>query len=167
MRRALLSAVFGGLGLAGSASAWMPGTADGQPLASGCDSIQTVPLRQHMNYAMDIQPIFDNRCANCHVEQEGSPEAGLDLNPGLSWYYLVDVPSNQDLTRTLVVPGQPLNSMLFEKLNCQTPDVGLRMPRGRIPIPIAEQALIYDWILAGAPQESDDTVFRSQFEVRG
>ena len=140
-----------------------------QPTASNCDSLNSVPLRQHFDYATDIQPIFSARCANCHVDANGNFEADLVLDPGESWSNLVNHPSSQlggeNFLR--VRPSQPWGSLLFWKLNCGTPGLGQRMPFARPPIPIEDQAMIHDWILAGAPEFLDDTVFRSQFETRG
>ena len=140
-----------------------------EPYAGDCESLDSVPLRQHMNYNADIQPIWSQRCANCHVDfGTDQPEADLSLNPEKSWYFLVNQGSSvagSNLIR--VVPDRPLASLLFNKVNCDVQDQGLRMPRGRSPLPLEEQALIHDWILAGAPQESDDTIFRTRFEIRG
>ena len=134
--------------------------------ASGCDSIAGIPITWNIDYSNDIQPIFNNRCSNCHVKSGGNPEAGLDLDPGASWDALVNVPSQEQLGRLLVVPGQPLDSVLFEKINCTTPNAGMRMPRGRTPLPLAEQALIFDWIMLGAPSTQTDAIFLDGFEAR-
>ena len=137
------------------------------PFADQCDSIASIPMRQHVNYGTDIQPIWSTRCANCHVDWGKFPSADLDLNPPNSWFFLYNEPSSQDNTLIRVVPNRPFDSLLFTKLNCDIVDVGVRMPRERPPIPIAEQALVHDWILAGAPETDDDTIFRARFETRG
>lgn len=134
--------------------------------ASGCDSIAGIPITWNIDYSKDIQAIFNNRCSNCHVKSGGNPEAGLDLDPGASWDALVNAPSQEQLGRLLVVPGQPLDSVMFEKINCTTPNAGMRMPRGRTPLPLAEQALIFDWIMLGAPSTQTDTLFLDGFEAR-
>ncbi|OJY92280.1 MAG: hypothetical protein BGP25_14245 [Lysobacterales bacterium 63-13] len=134
--------------------------------ASGCDSIAGIPITWNIDYSKDIQAIFNNRCSNCHVKSGGNPQAGLDLDPGASWDALVNVPSQEQLGRLLVVPGQPLDSVLFEKINCTTPNAGMRMPRGRTPLPLAEQALIFDWIMLGAPSTQTDAIFLDGFEAR-
>ena len=138
-----------------------------QPFADLCDSIASVPMRQHVNYNTDIQPIWSTRCANCHVDWGKFPSADLDLNPPNSWFFLYNEASSQDGSLIRVVPNRPFDSLLFTKLNCAIADVGVRMPRERPPIPIAEQALVHDWILAGAPETDDDTIFRARFEIRG
>ena len=62
-------------------------------LPDGCDSIASVPIRWNINYSQDIQTIFSNRCANCHVDHAGSPSADLDLDPKWSYENLVNAPS--------------------------------------------------------------------------
>jgi hypothetical protein len=130
---------------------------------SGCDSIASVPITWNIDYATDIQEIFATRCSNCHVDHAGNPSAGLDLDPDWSYDNLVNAPSGTG--EILVVPGNPQASVLFQKINCDTPAAGLRMPRLRPDIPLAEQALIYDWIMLGAPRVTD-TLFANGFEVR-
>ncbi len=134
--------------------------------ASGCDSIASIPVTWNIDYSNDIQAIFNDRCSNCHVKSGGNPEAGLDLDPGASWDALVNAPSQEQPGRLLVVPGQPLASVLFEKINCASPNAGVRMPRGRAPLPLSEQALIYDWIMLGAPIGQTDIIFFGNFEIR-
>ena len=135
--------------------------------ASGCDSIASIPITWNIDYNKDIQALFNNRCSNCHVKSGGSPSAGLDLDPGASWDALVNAPSQEQVGRFLVVPGQPLASVMFEKINCATPNAGVRMPHApRTPLPLAEQALIFDWIMLGAPFGHTDVIFRGGFELR-
>jgi hypothetical protein len=131
--------------------------------ASGCDSIASIPITWNIDYALDVQVVFNNRCSNCHVDHGGSPEGDLDLDPEFSYDNLVNGPSNEQPGRYLVVPGQPLDSVLFEKINCEVPNSGLRMPRGRAPLPLAEQALIFDWIMLGAPRLQTDFILANGF----
>ena len=139
---------------------------DPSDAASGCDSIASIPIAWNIDYSKDIQTVFNNRCSNCHVKSGGSPAAGLDLDPGASWDSLVNAPSQEQLGRLLVVPGRPLDSVLFEKINCEIPNAGWRMPRGRSPLPLDEQALIFDWIMLGAPLAPTDFIFLDGFEPR-
>jgi hypothetical protein len=146
--------------------AWLPQSI--APAADECDSLDSVPMRQHVDYNTEIQPIWSTRCANCHVDVEGgNASADLFLDPPNSWFFLYNEHSSQDKALIRVVPNLPLQSLLFTKLNCEIVDVGVRMPRQRPPIPVAEQALVHDWILAGAPEGQDDTIFRARFEIRG
>jgi hypothetical protein len=133
---------------------------------SGCDSIASIPITWNIDYSLDIQEVFNNRCSNCHVDHGGSPMGDLDLDPEFSYDNLVNGPSNEQPGRFLVVPGQPLDSVLFEKINCEVPNFGMRMPRGRAPLPLTEQALIFDWIMLGAPRLQTDFILANGFEPR-
>ena len=145
--------------LATLAALAMPASA--QP--SGCDSIASIPITWNINYYQDLQTLFSTRCSNCHVDHAGSPSGDLDLDPEWSYENLVNAPSSVE--GTLVIPGNPRGSVLFQKINCAAPEHGLRMPRGRPALSLAEQALIHDWIMIGAPRVSD-TIFTHGFEAR-
>ena len=135
---------------------------------TGCDATwreQTVTYA--FDYAKDIQPIWGQYCSNCHVDFGGSPLGGLDLNPAFSYNNLVGSPDNS-LSIFLVAPGDPAGSLLFRKINCIAPGSfqgAARMPLGRVPLNPTLQALIYDWIAAGAPIQLD-RIFAASFEVR-
>ncbi len=138
-----------------------------QTVPSGCDSIASTPATYTIDYVADIQPIWSTRCANCHVDHGGAPLGDLDLDPEPSWFNLVDVQSSQDATQIRVVPRDALRSLLFRKVNCANPGLGQRMPLRPPAISLLQQALIYDWIEAGAPNGITDTIFFNNFELRG
>lgn len=131
-----------------------------------CESIAGVPITWDIDYFQDIQPIFEQRCSNCHVDHGGSPLGDLDLDPKWSWDNLVLQQSVGDPDVLRVLPGEPLASSLFLKVNCDNPGFGSRMPLGRPPLPLAEQALIFDWIAAGAPAGATDIIFYDGFQPR-
>jgi hypothetical protein len=167
MKRAAARGLLAALALLpGAAAAWRQ---ESGTQASECDSLAGIPLSLNVDYNTQIQPIWDQRCANCHVDHAGLPSADLDLMAPKSWYFLYEQPSSQDKSLIRVLPGRPALSLLFTKVNCESVDVGVRMPRQRPPIPLAEQALIHDWILAGAPiavTDPNDALFRDTFEPR-
>jgi len=119
-----------------------------------CDTDwQTAAIAQSFDYAADIQPIWTQFCANCHVDHGGAALAGLDLNPAFSYNNLVNAPDGS-LSIYLVAPGEPSESLLWRKLNCNAPGPhagAARMPLGRPVLTPILQALVYDWINAGAP----------------
>jgi hypothetical protein len=133
--------------------------------ATGCDSLAQQPVTPRVDYYTQIQPIWEIRCSNCHVNFGGSASAGLSLNAPDSWISLVDIPSVQATGRIRAVPGQASASYLFEKINCAQPAAGVRMPRGRIPIPLSEQALIRDWLEQGAREFAPALLFGNGFEA--
>jgi hypothetical protein len=132
---------------------------------SGCDTeFLTQPVRYRFNYEQDIQPLWAKRCSNCHVDHAGNPLGGLDLDPPGSYSNIVNAPSVADPI-LLVRPRDPRASLMFRKINCEVPGPlqnSPRMPLARPALSASEQALIYDWIAAGAP-ETNDTLFRSGF----
>jgi hypothetical protein len=139
-------------------------SANGDP--GGCSNLDAVPVQFTIDYQSAIQGIFDNHCIECHAGKPPLP-ADLDLGAGGSWSHLINVSSAQDPSFTRVVPNRPELSLLFLKVNCDTPGLGHRMPFGAVPLQPEEQALILDWIAGGAPSSVTDTIFRGGFEIRG
>jgi hypothetical protein len=135
---------------------------------NGCDeSWRTQAVTQSFDYNTDIQPIWNQFCANCHVAHGGSPSAGLDLDAAFSYSNMVGAPNN-DLSILLVAPGDAQSSLLWRKINCTAPGPslnGARMPLARAPLNASLQALIYDWITAGAPRTLE-RIFASDLEDR-
>lgn len=121
-----------------------------------------------VDFETEVQPIFTFGCANCHV-QSPFPEAGLRLDPGKSLGDLINVTSPQNPQYIRVVPFVPELSLLFDKVNCEEPRIGARMPLGRSAITIQDQARIYDWIKQGAlaTPAVPDLISKAEFEVRG
>lgn len=153
------------LRLAALALAGLVATNTAQAQASGCVNLAQQPVTARVDYYSQIQPMFEIRCSNCHVNHGGSPSAGLDLDPEWSWLSVYEGPSAIASGRVMAVPFNAAASFLLEKVNCETPQAGDRMPRGRIPIPLAEQALIRDWINQGALEFPSDTLFIDGFET--
>jgi hypothetical protein len=101
-----------------------------------------------------IQQIFDDNCTTCHIAGDI-----VDLSQGHSYADLVGQPSVAPETcgGTLVVPGQPDASYLYQKLTNDTPCYGSRMPRtefGASPLPDCVTNVVRAWIAAGAPNQA-------------
>ncbi|BDS06589.1 hypothetical protein NT6N_16290 [Oceaniferula spumae] len=96
-----------------------------------------------------IQNIFSSNCTGCH-RANTTNNGSLDLTPGNSYAELVDQLSLFAPGLKLVDPGSPSRSYLFEKINSHTPQQGTRM-RPTDSLPLADQALIRDWITQLAP----------------
>lgn len=118
------------------------------------DDFSSVPIRFDVDFATEIQPIFQARCSNCHITNSAG---GLSLAPASALSNLVNVSSvNANAGMPRVTPGDPLLSFLFRKVNCTNLNTisgtpfGLRMPRNTTAITLAQQALLFDWITAGA-----------------
>lgn len=122
--------------------------------AEQCESINGTPIRFNVQW-IDVWQALDQESSctqNCHVGS--APVAELDFStPQLSIYFLVGQLSSQNDQLLRVKPGDPLNSLLFQKVNCAEPDVGTPMPPPSGHIPLHLQTLIYDWIAQGARGE--------------
>jgi len=168
---ALASAVSAGVATRSSAGGVSP---------SGCTSIAGIPVAQSIQYGAAIQSIFvnfngqANGCADCHTAAMGAsvPSGYLDLDPldfPSPYVNLVNVESPMYPGNVYVVPNHPERSFLFQKINCDFSAGGERMPLGNYGGGLSPelQALIYDWIAAGAPVGTTDAIFRGTFDVRG
>jgi hypothetical protein len=153
----LIAAVF----LSSSASAITP---------SGCEDISAQPVRFGVGFDEIYNNIVAVRCANCHTNGGSSGGMALpDVNTAFTnWINVLPTNVNaQDVVR--IRPTNPAGSFVFLKVNCTTPGVGagVRMPRNAAPLTLAEQALIFDWILQGANRTANtDILFQGRFEDR-
>ncbi len=125
---------------------------------NGCQSLSAVAPFTQVSYSLNIQSIFNSAdCLSCHSGAGGSGGAGgLNLEMLTSYQSLL-APS---IGSPRVLPGDPLNSVLFLKINCDDPGFGSRMPMDSAPLSEVRQQLIFDWIRLGAP------LLRSGFEDR-
>jgi len=96
------------------------------------------------------EQVFHRSCsfATCHAAA-GSPAGGLSLGAA-TFDALVNVKSTLAPDRMRVVPGDPDNSLLFDKIASDKPKIGARMPPAQALDP-EEIEQIRSWILAGAP----------------
>ncbi len=160
----------------------LAGPVAGGVVPSGCTSIQDVPATYSgIEFGAAIQAdVFDNfltnggiaGCIDCHTHPASGASGHLDLTDGFSWSHLVNIPSYDDSSLTYVVPNHPEQSLLFQKINCDNPADGVRMPYqgypdGATTLSPEQQALIYDWIAEGAPVTTTDGIFRNSFDMRG
>lgn len=136
--RSLVLAILLGVG--------MPAPWRAADAAQGCDSLAGAPIAFGVDWQTDIKPIFNEkfstgRCTSCH--NAAQLDGGLDLTDfGIDAIYKI-VPA-------IVEPGRPRESLLFLKVNCDVPPVGVRMPLAGLPLTLEEQILIHDWIAQGA-----------------
>lgn len=115
---------------------------------TGVDDLSAIPETPNVNFATQIQPVFTSSCVACHNDI-ATNSGGLDLQSGASLMELVNRESVEAPGVQLVSPGDPERSYLMEKLSSALPQVGTRMRPGD-PMPLAQQALIRDWISQSA-----------------
>lgn len=97
------------------------------------------------------QQIFTRSCnfSSCHAGSAAAGAGGLSLESP-SFAKLVGVKSGVVSTKTRVVPFEPDQSYLMEKLIQAKPAAGGRMPLVSDPLPEEELEMIRAWIAAGA-----------------
>ena len=95
--------------------------------------------------------IFDPGCASCHTDVGRTPSGGTNLKAGASFGALVNVPSTGKPGAIRVIPGNPNDSYLVQKLEGAPGIVGSRMPLTGPPhLSEAQVKMIRDWIAGGA-----------------
>lgn len=112
---------------------------------SACDDLSAIPTTMNVDYDTMIQPIWDVNCTSCH-NATAVNSGGLDLLPGVSETELLSEPSGFAPGLMRVEAGSLDRSFLFEKINCEQPQVGTRM-RPTNAMALVDQALIRDWIM--------------------
>jgi predicted small lipoprotein YifL len=102
-----------------------------------------------ISYANDVQPIFDASCngPGCHdlFEQAGL----LNLDLGVSYDEIVNVPSFFSNPQILVVPFDSENSVLLQKMN-GNPEYSPQMPLFAPALAEGKIQIIESWIDQGA-----------------
>jgi hypothetical protein len=104
-----------------------------------------------VSFSGAVQPIFTASCASAGCHKGATAQKGLNLSVGASYAKLVNVLTAECSDgRKLVLPGQPSQSYLVEKLMGVSLCSGTQMPKMGA-IPSAEIQTISNWICAGAP----------------
>ncbi|NUP08508.1 MAG: PE-PGRS family protein [Polyangiaceae bacterium] len=109
-----------------------------------------------VSFAADVQPIFTSTCAKSTCHAGTQPDGSLDLREGAAHAELTNVStSGCSGDRTRIVPGDPDESYLFDKIRgvdlCGTSH---RMPPSPNPMLSDEQIAIFEaWICAGAKDD--------------
>jgi hypothetical protein len=136
-------------------------------LAFGCSSSPPAANSFTEVYTQVLQPT----CASdfCHYPNVGIRYGALDLSTQVAAYWsLVDQlcagAACSGMGNRRVIPGDPASSILYEKVSEAQPPCGAQMPAdttvlmqtGSIvfsgtSLSAAQQQLIYNWILEGAP----------------
>jgi hypothetical protein len=94
--------------------------------------------------------IFSQRCAGCHTAVGRVPPLQLNLTDGNAFANLVGVAARGKAGATRVVPGDPDNSYLIQKIEGAPGIVGVRMPFQGAPLTDGQILVIRRWIQTGA-----------------
>lgn len=124
--------------------------ATGQTCAGGACTCGSASV----SFSAAVQPIFTSSCtggpgAGCH--KGAMPSEGMSLAAGQAYANLVNVTANQCADgRKRVLPGQPSESYLIDKMMGIDLCFGTKMPKMGM-LPAAQIQTVSDWICAGAP----------------
>jgi hypothetical protein len=92
-------------------------------------------------------------CTQCHTSTGRTPSGGLNLNHDVAYDELVNAAARAKAGAIRVIPGDPDNSYLVQKLEGSSGIVGRRMPFNGPPFLTDGQILILRrWIEIGAPR---------------
>jgi hypothetical protein len=120
----------------------------------GCDDLRGGPITFGVSWENQIKPILQTqlggRCSGCHMPGQTPDFTDTNLD---AIYKIVG---------SYAIPGDPLISGIFDKVNCELPYIGVRMPLGSDePLTLEQQGLIYDWIAQGALGEPKGSIPRT------
>lgn len=117
---------------------------------NSADATVTVTINAPVvEFANDVQPIFNNNCALSGCHAGSSPAQGMNLSEGNAYDATVNVAANESQTLDRIEPGSPDESYLYLKINPNPPS-GARMPLGSDPLTPEQIAFVNFWIEQGA-----------------
>ncbi len=92
-------------------------------------------------------------CTTCHTSTGRNPSGGFNLNHDVAYDQLVNSAVREKAGAIRVIPGDPDNSYLVQKLEGSIAITGRRMPQNGPPYLTDGQILIIRrWIAIGAPR---------------
>lgn len=121
----------------------LDGTSNLDELIAGSDPLVD-ELAAEISFLRVTDEVFGPRCDGCHDDR--SPSAGLDLTAANAFANLVNQPSRQKDGAIFVIPFDPDNSYLVQKMEGLAGIVGSRMSAGD-----ESNKIVRDWVAAGAP----------------
>lgn len=121
--------------------------------AAACGGEDDKPTNQSSSIEPKLQVIeqkvFAQSCTFSSCHGTDSPKEGLSL-VAPTHGVLVNMPSKEVSGKLLVVPFDPEQSYLYEKLTKEQPTSGVRMPFGSDPLSAEQITAIRLWIENGA-----------------
>lgn len=120
--------------------------APGQTCAAGTCTCAAASV----SFSAVVQPILTASCATNGCHKGAAAQADLNLSAGNAYQAIVNVPATQCSDgRMRVLPGQPSESYLMDKILNVDVCFGTQMPK-QSSLPAAEVEAISNWICAGA-----------------
>jgi hypothetical protein len=129
------------------------GNIDGAPVAVDPDASLTGCVNEDSNPEVEVQYNRDIRegilkprgCVQCHTEGEGLEEGKLNMST-----YETLRNGGEYSGMTIIIPFDPCNSFIVEKVGPGPYSKGSRMPKEGRDLNEFEQQLLFDWIAEGA-----------------
>jgi hypothetical protein len=143
---------------------WTTALLSGALAVSGCDeklkSVAGPTPNLEPTFASIQREIFESTdsagrtaCTQCHTSTGRNPSGGMNLNHDVAYDQVVNMPVRGKPGAIRVIPGDPDNSYLVQKLEGSSAIVGRRMPNNGPPYLTDGQILILRrWIAIGAPR---------------
>lgn len=100
-----------------------------------------------VSFSEDIEPIFNGNCAVSGCHTSSTQESGVDLSSYDKALNSVGIQYGTEI----IVPGEPENSPIVDKISNDNPEFGVRMPYQRSKLSSAQIDSIIAWIDDGAP----------------
>jgi hypothetical protein len=137
----------------------LPDSMDGDDAAATDSATDTGPIVTKAQ----VDEIFKFGCSisSCHGSKPGKGNLYIEPPPG-NWYTnVVNVPSKTLPSMKLIVPYDPQNSFLVQKLTdgicalnsqCVDKNCGERMPQANDPLEPADRDTIIEWVRQGAKE---------------
>jgi cytochrome c553 len=94
-----------------------------------------------LNFNRDIRPILSENCFYCHGQDGNKRKADLRLD-------------EQAAAHAVLVPGNPTESLLIERINATEPDELMPPPDSNRLLSAEQKALLKQWVEEGADYET-------------
>lgn len=104
------------------------------------------PIPEVIDFNFDVKPILSDRCFACHGPDEAAVEANLQLTTEELAYAAL----GEDKDRYAIVPGDPHESELYNRIISDEPDFMMPPPASNLSITDREIAILKRWIEQGA-----------------
>ena len=113
-------------------------------------NFSTSPVTVTVTFSVDVMAILNAHCNNCHTA--GGPPAQLNLDPGVAYANIVNVPATELGSMDRIEPGNPDSSYVVNKLQGTHQSVGgsgtVMPPSGGLPQ--ATVNVMRTWVSEGA-----------------
>lgn len=113
------------------------------------ESLPAAEMRGEAFFEANIRPLLIERCAECHGEKK--QKGGLRLDSKAAW-------QKGGESGSAITPGKPDESLLIKAVRYADKDLQMP-PKNRLPV--AEVALLEEWIKMGAPDPRAGTATQS------